>query len=80
VPVGLETVTIAFPYPNEQSTVCTGAVGKAGCGLIPTFSDSDDVHPAALVTVKLYKITPDPDGSPEIVMIVPTPDVVTVPE
>jgi hypothetical protein len=28
-----------------------GAVGVAGCGLMTTFADAGEVHPAALVTV-----------------------------
>lgn len=31
----------------------TGGVGVGGCGLISTLSDEPEVHPAALVTVKV---------------------------
>jgi hypothetical protein len=31
----------------------TGAVGVTGCALITTFPDDTEVHPAALVTVKV---------------------------
>ena len=31
----------------------TGAVGVAGCALITTLAEDEEVHPAALVTVKV---------------------------
>ncbi len=31
-----------------------GAVGADGAGLITTLADSTDIHPASLVTLKLY--------------------------
>src|SRR5215467_7354315 len=32
----------------------TGAVGVGGCALMTTLADEGEIHPAALVTVKLY--------------------------
>jgi len=46
----------------------TGAAGVAGCVLITTFVDAGDIHPAALVTVKLYVFAARPD------IVVPDPD------
>jgi hypothetical protein len=46
-----------------------GAVGDAGTALITTLADAGEVHPAALVTVKLYV----PVARPEIVVVVPVP-------
>lgn len=51
VPVGLVTVTMAFPAPREQSTDCTGTAGVGGCALIVKLDDETDVHPDWLVTV-----------------------------
>ena len=53
----------------------TGVVGVGGCAFITALPDKDDVHPAALVTVKVY----DPAGIPEIVALVPVPVLVTTP-
>ena len=50
-----------------------GADGVGGCGLITALADSADVHPAALVTVKLYVFTASP------VMFVPVPVPVIAP-
>jgi hypothetical protein len=47
--------------------------GVAGCELITALEDAIDVHPAALVTVKLYV----PSERPEIVLPAPVPVVVT---
>jgi hypothetical protein len=46
-----------------------GADGAAGCALMTTFADTDEVHPAALVTVKLYV----PAAIPDIVVLVVEP-------
>jgi hypothetical protein len=53
----------------------TGAVGVSGCTLIIKSDDGIDVHPAELVTVKLYV----PAISPEITLAVPEPVVVIEP-
>ena len=46
-----------------------GAVGVAGCVLITTFVEAGEVHPEALVTVKLYV----PAERPVIVVLVVDP-------
>jgi hypothetical protein len=53
----------------------TGAAGEEGCGLITTSADDADVHPSALVTVKLYV----PATRPETVVLVPVPFVIIAP-
>ena len=51
-----------------------GAVGADGWALITTLADAEEIHPAALVTVKVYV----PAASNDIVELVPEP-VVFVP-
>jgi len=68
-PIGLVTVTTAFPDPREQSAVCTGLSGDAGCASITTLADAGEVHPVALVTLKLYV----PAIKSDIVKLVPVP-------
>ena len=51
ISVGLITVTSALPKPRVQSIFCVGLAGDSGCALMTTFPDSDEVHPAELVTV-----------------------------
>ena len=46
-----------------------GAVGVSGCVLMTTLADVGEVHPAALVTVKLCV----PVAKPERVVLVPDP-------
>ena len=46
-----------------------GAVGGAGCALMTTLPDAGEVHPAALVTVKLYV----PVVKDDIVIVAPVP-------
>jgi hypothetical protein len=53
----------------------TGAVGEEGCGAITTSADDADVHPSALVTIKLYV----PATRPETVVLVPVPVVIIAP-
>jgi hypothetical protein len=48
----------------------TGGAGVGGCGLIITGADTGEVHPAAVVTVKVYVLSP---GSPVMVLVVPVP-------
>ena len=48
-----------------------GAPGDAGTALITTLADAGEVHPAAVVTVKLYV----PVVRPEIVVLVPVPEI-----
>jgi hypothetical protein len=53
-----------------------GAVGIEGCVFITTFPDGEEIHPVALVTVKVYVA---PAGSAEIVVLIPVPDIITLP-
>ena len=53
----------------------TGAVGESGWTLITTLADAGEVHPRALVTIKVYV----PGVSPVIVVLVPEPVVVWPP-
>ena len=57
-PVAGSPLRATLPVEVEQvgwvMVPTTGAVGVAGCALITTSADADEVHPAALVTVKLY--------------------------
>ena len=53
----------------------TGAVGEEGCELITASADDTDVHPWALVTIKLYV----PTTRPETVVLVPVPFVIIAP-
>ena len=46
-----------------------GAVGIAGCASMTTLADAGEVHPAALVTVKLYV----PVAKSDIVVVAPVP-------
>jgi hypothetical protein len=46
-----------------------GAAGAAGAALMTTLADAGEVHPAALVTVKLYVEA----VSPTIVVLAPVP-------
>lgn len=53
-----------------------GAAGATGCAFITTLEDAAEVHPDALVTVKVYV----PEAArPLIVTVVPLPVVVTLP-
>ena len=47
------TFTTAFPGPSEQSTVCVGLAGDAGCAGVTKLDEAKDVHPAEFVTVKV---------------------------
>ena len=53
----------------------TGAAGTGGGELIVTPDDEFEVQPSALVTLKVK----DPEGRPEIVVLLPEPDVVVPP-
>ena len=52
-----------------------GAVGVEGCVLSTTLPDEEEVQPDELVTVNVYI----PAASPEIVVLVPVPEVVVPP-
>jgi len=79
LPVAGNPVSVTLPVEMEQvgcvGVPVIGAAGVPGAGLIITFPDTGDVHPAALVTVNVYV----PAGIPEIVVEVPDPVVVTPP-
>jgi hypothetical protein len=68
-PVGLVTVTTAFPKPRSQLTVCTGDAGDAGCALTVTGAEGTDVQPARFSTVNVQV----PCASPVTVVVVPEP-------
>lgn len=53
----------------------TGGAGVGGCALITALPDAEDVHPEALVTVKVNV----PAGIPDIVVLVPVPVFVVPP-
>lgn len=52
-----------------------GASGVGGCPFTITFPDGDEVHPVEPVTVKVCV----PEGSAEIVVVVPLPEIVMPP-
>ncbi len=52
-----------------------GAVGVSGWGMMITWSDAGEIHPAALATVKVYV----PDVIPVTVRVVPVPLTATPP-
>ena len=72
-------LSTTLPVANAQVgcviTPTTGAVGVTGCALITMFADNTEVHPTALVTVKLYV----PATRPETVVLVPVPFVIIAP-
>jgi hypothetical protein len=45
------TLPVATEHVGWVIVPTTGAVGVAGCGLIPTLPDDTDVQPSELVTV-----------------------------
>jgi len=53
----------------------TGDVGAYGWAVITTLAEAEEIHPEALVTVKVYV----PAASNEIVELVPVPVVVVPP-
>lgn len=53
----------------------TGAVGVNGCTLMTTFPEAAEVHPASMVTVKVYVFA----ARPEIVVLVPVPEIAASP-
>jgi hypothetical protein len=73
VPVDGNPLKFTLPDATEQVgwviVPTVGAVGAPGTGFITTFADGADVHPAALVTVKLYVVA----ERPVIVVLVPVP-------
>jgi hypothetical protein len=69
------TLPVATVHVGWVIVAATGGVGIDGLALITTFADAEEIHPDTLVTVKVYV----PAVSPEIVMVVPDPDVVVPP-
>ena len=63
------TLPVATVHVGCVIAPTVGAVGVAGCALMTTLADAGEVHPAALVTVKLYV----PVASPFIVVVAPVP-------
>lgn len=67
-------VNTMLPVATKQvgcvTVPATGADGIAGCGLITTLADATEIHPDALVTVKLYV----PTAKPATVLLAPLPD------
>ena len=63
-------VPVEVAHKGCTTDPITGAEGVAGCELMRIFVDGKDVHPSALVTVKVYV----PDVKSEIVVPLPVPD------
>jgi hypothetical protein len=79
VPVVGNPFKTTLPVANAQVgcviVPTVGAVGVVGWALMTTLADAGEIHPEALVTVKVYV----PARSNEIVELVPVPDVVVPP-
>ena len=74
VPVAGRPLNTTLPVVDVQETGCVivptiGAVGAEGATFIITSEDGIDIHPAALVTLKLYV----PGVRFAIVVVVPVP-------
>jgi hypothetical protein len=63
------TLPVAKAHVGWVIVPTVGAVGVTGCGLITTLTEATEVHPAELVTVKLYV----PAVRLEIVVVVVEP-------
>ena len=63
------TLPVARAQVGSVIAPTVGAGGVAGCAAITTLPDAGEVHPAALVTVKLYVEA----VSPTIVVLAPVP-------
>ena len=63
------TLPVAVPQVGWVMAPTIGAVGACGCALMTTLADAVEVHPAALVTVKLCV----PVAMPERVVLAPVP-------
>jgi len=79
VPVAGKPLSTTLPVATVQVgwviAPTRGGVGMGGLALITTLADADEVHPDALVTVKVYV----PDITAETVVLVPVPEVVVPP-
>jgi hypothetical protein len=74
VPVAGRPLNTTLPNVEIQEEGCVtvptiGGVGAAGAGLMTTLADSADIHPASLVTLKLYM----PGARFVIVVVAPVP-------
>jgi hypothetical protein len=74
VPVAGSPVSTTLPVVATQEdgwviVPMTGAEGATGAGLITTLADPTEIHPASLVTLKVYV----PGARSLIVVIVPVP-------
>ena len=61
-----------YLWPRQVGCVIVptiGVEGGAGCPLMTTLADTGEIHPPALVTVKLYV----PVANPDRVVVVPVP-------
>lgn len=79
VPVAGKPLNTILPVSTVQvgceKPAMDGTTGVEGCILITTLAEGCEMHPPALVIVKLYVFA----ASPVIVMLVPVPDVVRLP-
>jgi hypothetical protein len=76
LPVDGNPVSTTLPVDNAHVgcviSPIAGAVGVGGCALITTLLEDTEVHPAVLVTVKVYVL----GFSPDTVVFVPDPLVI----
>ena len=79
VPVAGNPFKATLPVANTSVgwviVPTTGAVGAYGWAVITTLAEAEEIHPEALVTVKVYV----PAASNKIVELVPVPVVVVPP-
>ena len=68
--VKFRTILPFAPQVAGLVSVPVVIVGVSGCALITTSADAGEVHPAALVTVKLYVA---PAGNPDMVLLAVEP-------
>ena len=69
------TLPVDIAHVGWVISPTTGGAGAEGCGLITASADDTDIHPPAVVTVKLYV----PATRPETVVLVPVPFVIIEP-
>ena len=69
------TVPVEVPQVGCVISPITGAEGEEGGGAITTSADTSEVHPSALVTIKLYV----PAGRPDKAELLPLPWVIIDP-
>ena len=71
----MNTLPVEILHDGWVTVPITGASGNAGPWMITTADEGPEVHPASLVTVKVY----DPAGIPAIRVLLPDPVVTTSP-